>query len=305
MMHVWDDFVASSRNGTFIVQRRFMDYHADRFHDDSLMLYDNHDRLLALLPATGHDRCVSSHAGLTYGGWILGHSKPDAIQLLDAWKLMTDEFRSRGYDTLIYKPVPHIYHKYPSEEDLYVLFRSGAVQDAAYASSVIDLGAPLPFNAGARRHVKRARAHFLTVEQSTDFKSFWPILTERLGRRYGVKPVHTLAEIELLYGRFRSVIKLWLVRDGGGRILAGTVLFLCGRVVKAQYIASTQDGRDINAVDFMFDYIVKFYTDQGYRYLDLGHSCEDNGRFLNIGLITQKCGYGARTIVQSIYTLQL
>ena len=33
----WDDFVRDSRNGTFLFMRGYMDYHADRFADFSLM----------------------------------------------------------------------------------------------------------------------------------------------------------------------------------------------------------------------------------------------------------------------------
>ena len=35
----WNRFVAQSKNGTFLFDRRFMDYHADRFEDCSLMVY--------------------------------------------------------------------------------------------------------------------------------------------------------------------------------------------------------------------------------------------------------------------------
>jgi hypothetical protein len=47
----WNNFVAQSKNGTFLFDRRYMDYHADRFQDHSLMFYDDH-RLLAVMP--GH-----------------------------------------------------------------------------------------------------------------------------------------------------------------------------------------------------------------------------------------------------------
>ena len=36
---VWDTFVAQSKNGTFLFFRDYMDYHADRFRDHSLMIY--------------------------------------------------------------------------------------------------------------------------------------------------------------------------------------------------------------------------------------------------------------------------
>ena len=34
----WDSFVRLSKNGTFLFERGFMDYHSDRFDDCSLMI---------------------------------------------------------------------------------------------------------------------------------------------------------------------------------------------------------------------------------------------------------------------------
>ena len=33
----WDCFIANSRNGTFLFFRNYMDYHSDRFIDNSLL----------------------------------------------------------------------------------------------------------------------------------------------------------------------------------------------------------------------------------------------------------------------------
>ena len=47
---VWDRYVANARNATFLFFRDYMDYHADRFQDYSLLFYvGNH--LYAILPA--------------------------------------------------------------------------------------------------------------------------------------------------------------------------------------------------------------------------------------------------------------
>ena len=46
----WDQFVRESKNGTFLLERAFMDYHADRFTDCSLMVYEDH-LLIGLFPA--------------------------------------------------------------------------------------------------------------------------------------------------------------------------------------------------------------------------------------------------------------
>ena len=39
MADEWNQFVRASKNGTFLFDRRFMDYHSDRFSDHSLMCY--------------------------------------------------------------------------------------------------------------------------------------------------------------------------------------------------------------------------------------------------------------------------
>ena len=64
----WDEFVAKSKNGTFLFDRNYMDYHADRFADFSLMFYNDKHKLCALLPANIDDGTLYSHQGLTYGG---------------------------------------------------------------------------------------------------------------------------------------------------------------------------------------------------------------------------------------------
>ena len=66
----WNRFVVQSKNGTFLFDRRFMDYHADRFTDASLMVYRGQS-LYALLPANVKGNVLTSHGGLTYGGLVM------------------------------------------------------------------------------------------------------------------------------------------------------------------------------------------------------------------------------------------
>ena len=42
----WNQFVAESKNGTFLFDRHYMDYHSDRFQDYSLMFYRDGGYLL-------------------------------------------------------------------------------------------------------------------------------------------------------------------------------------------------------------------------------------------------------------------
>ena len=63
----WDSFISVSKNSTFLFKRDFMDYHSDKFKDNSLLIYKN-SKLVALFPLNIADGKVYSHQGLTYGG---------------------------------------------------------------------------------------------------------------------------------------------------------------------------------------------------------------------------------------------
>ncbi|MFW5535735.1 MAG: GNAT family N-acetyltransferase, partial [Prevotella sp.] len=47
---LWNSFVEHSRQGTFLFNRGYMDYHSDRFSDCSLM-FRRKGRICAVLPA--------------------------------------------------------------------------------------------------------------------------------------------------------------------------------------------------------------------------------------------------------------
>lgn len=305
MQLAWDAFVDTSRNATFMFRRGYMDYHSSRFVDASLVALDDRDRVVALLPACINGDTVSSHAGLTFGSWLVGPSKPDAATMLDIMNMAIEHYASIGVKRIIYRPIPHIYHKYPAEEDLYALFRVGASIESTLVSSVVDLRDPIPFNKGAKRHVKRGAALGLSVSESLDFAAFWQVLTARLHERYDAAPVHTLDEILLLHSRFPHQLRLFLVCGPNGELLGGTLLYICDTVIKSQYIAASPQGFEVNAIDFLFDNLLRRFSSEGYVYFDFGPSCEEGGRILNHGLLSQKVGYGGRAITYNTYKISI
>ena len=133
----WDQFVRESRNGTFLFQRPFMEYHKDRFEDASLLFLDEKGGVRGLLPANvrSDKGLVQSHGGLTYGGLVLS-ADTQATEVGEMMRLLTTHFLEKGCRVLQYKPTPYIYHDYPSDEDLYWLFRAGAqLESRALAKS--------------------------------------------------------------------------------------------------------------------------------------------------------------------------
>jgi hypothetical protein len=196
-----------------------------------------------------------------------------------------------------------IYHRCPAEEDRYALFVAGAALSRRDVLAVVDTRAPLPYQERRARAVAKARKASLSCAEDGDFAGFWEVLSANLRDRYGARPVHTLAEIELLHNRFPENIRLFTCR-GGGQLLGGVVVYESAMVAHVQYIGSTEEGRKGGALDLLCDELLaRCYA--GHRYFDFGISNEDGGRALNRGLIDQKEGFGARAGAHDHYTLDL
>ena len=97
----------------------------------------------------------------------------------------------------------------------------------------------------------------------------------RLAMRYGVAPVHSMAEITLLAERFPKNIRQFSVYCAG-EIVAGTTIYETPQVAHAQYIASTEKGREIGALDHLFNWLLdKCYQDKDF--FDFGICNENEG----------------------------
>ena len=302
----WDAFVAGAKNSTFLLMRGYMDYHSDRFTDCSLMIYKHKDEvsinatLVALLPATIHGDELRSHGGLTYGGLIM-NADMTAELCLDVFAAINSFLRNEcGVNRVVYKPTPWIYHTMPAEEDLYAIVKVCKAQILGReVSSTICLDNPLKFTKQRHRGVNKARRNGIRVEESNDIKAFWHILDNNLMAKYGVHPVHTIAELELLCSRFPDNIRLFMAYLGD-EALGGTLVFECGRVVHTQYISASPRGKELGALDLVFSWLInERYAEKPY--LDFGKSTEDKGSYLNSNLIHQKEGFGGRGVCYDIY----
>lgn len=294
----WNQFVAESKNGVFLFDRRYMDYHSDRFCDHSLMFYLD-GRLLAVLPAHQSGDTLCSHNGLTYGGLVMS-PRLTVVQTMHLFREMNEYLRSQGIRHVSYKAIPWIYHRLSAEEDLYALYHECHARIVArdFATNIY-LSAGLRWERVRRRGIVRARNAGVVVERSNHYEAFWQVLADNLMNKYGVKPVHSLQEIELLQERFPQNIQLYqAVREG--KVLGGVVLYISSQVVHAQYSSASPEGKKLGVIDLLYDQIFKDYRD--YPYFDFGRSTEHpDGSGLNENLVFQKEGYGGRGLCYDIY----
>lgn len=299
----WDDFVRASRNGTFLHQRGYMDYHSDRFDDCSLVASID-GKLCALLPACIEGDTLWSHRGLTYGGWIVPLKHFDVTVMMAVMDAAALWMKDNGIKRFVYKAIPHIYHRYPCEEDLYALFRHGASLTETNISTTIDLTCPLPLDRGNKSGANAARKAGIRVGESDDWEGYWQLLSSLLDERYDTRPVHSIEEITLLQGRFPNNIRLYTATLGS-ELLAGVVLYLSMPVAHCQYIGATPLGKESKALTLLFEHLINEYQRLGFRYFDFGISNEDHGRYLNEGLVRQKSRLGGRGIAYNIFEISL
>ena len=294
----WNRFVTASKNGTFLFDRQFMDYHADRFTDCSLMFYRD-NALYALLPANVKGDVLTSHGGLTYGGLVMS-SRCSAKGVQEVFAAMNTYLSGMGVRRVVYKAIPWIYHQLPAEEDLYALTSiSHATLIIRDISSAVIGDRPVKFSESRKSGLRKALRMGLTVRESEDFATFWQILNANLTAKYGVRPVHSVSELELLHGHFPQGIRLYMVYDGETP-LGGTLLFLTPQVLHTQYISATAEGKAHGAIDLLFNHLInEVYTD--YRYIDFGKSTVSDSADLNEQLIFQKEGFGARAVCYDTY----
>jgi hypothetical protein len=159
------------------------------------------------------------------------------------------------------------------------------------------------FQERRRRNIKKALRADVRICESDDWASYWDLLTNVLKERFGTKPVHSLDEIQLLRSRFPGNIRLFTA-SVEEELVGGVVIYETDRVAHAQYIAASDRGREIGALDLLFSFLLD-ETFAQKPYFDFGISNENDGRYLNAGLMEQKEGFGGRSVVHDYYQINL
>lgn len=299
---LWNTFVSKARNATFLFDRNYMDYHADRFDDNSFMFYHK-GKLKAVLPANVAGDTLYSHQGLTYGGLLLD-KKATVEDVLECFDSLNSWLRENGISKVVYKALPWIYQQYPSQEDLYALtWKCKAQLISRDISSSIVIDNKLKFAESRKSGIRKALSLNIEVGESNDVDGFWHVLEDNLGNRYNAKPVHTANEMKLLMSRFPNSIKLYVAKMNG-EIVGGALIYVTPQVVHTQYISASVEGKKHGVLDLLFDYIInKVYAN--CRYFDFGKSTEQGGAYLNEPLIFQKEGFGGRGVCYDWYQWEL
>ena len=304
---LWDEFIAETPMANFLHSRRYLSYHAERFQDISLLIRDEKGRLVGLFLAAVdlvNQKCVVSHPGITYGGML----RKDSLcgeQILEAFEVVRRYYAAQGFEKLRYKAVPYIYHQSPASDDLYALFRLGAVRYRCDLSCVIDLNNRPLASQRRQRGLNKALKQGIEVKEGTDLaKYLWVVLEDNLAQKHGIRPVHSVEEILYLHSLFPQNIK-FVFGLLNSEVIAGVVLFVSPLVVHAQYIASSIFGYKFSALDAVFEHCIEKAKAEKARYFSFGISTENEGQYLNQGLHQFKREFGGGGVIHEFYEIVL
>lgn len=296
----WNSFNSESKNGLFLFDRSYMNYHKDRFDDHSLMIFKN-EKLFAIFPANENDKIIYSHAGLTFGGLIMPFNLK-TTHCLSIFENIIEYYKSKGIREINYKAISYIFPRYPSQEDLYALFKNNAVLYRRDVSSVVELSKKIKFSESKRQSVSKCIKEGIEIIENENFSDYWNLLIKVLSK-FNTLPVHTLDEIHFLKNKFPGQIRLFEARLRG-ELLAGIVVYDYGNVVHTQYMANSENGRKSGALDFINFTLINDYFKE-HQYYSFGISTENEGKFLNEGLMQQKEMMGGRAITNDFYKIKI
>lgn len=298
----WDNLIDNSLNGTFILKRKYLEYHKDRFVEYSVVITKD-EEVVGVFPANvDENNTIVSYEGLTYGSLIVD-KKLKPLEILNCFKQLLIFYNKHGFKKIIYKSVPLFYYSKVSMFESYMLFLVNAKLNRMDISSVINLNNDIVFDQRKKRTIKKAERNNLKTIKNEFLETFWnEILSVNLKEKYQVKPVHSLKEIKYLHYNFPENIFFYGVLFEN-QMIAGSVIYINNKVAHAQYIAASELGKKLGALDFLFSELI-FNELKWVEYFSLGISNENKGKILNKGLFNWKFGFGSETFQNNFYSIE-
>lgn len=298
----WERLIKKALNSTFLHSRNFMDYHGERFVDGSLMAYVK-DQLVAVLPANIDQQQVYSHQGLTYGGFLVDRELTTIMMLRIVAEFLR-YYKEKGFHTFILKSPPCFYGGPGQEVIEYALFVLGAEivrTDLTYAVELPVDGEH--FSKRRKRGIKGGELHGVEIKKTDRFDRFWQeVLVPNLRERHHTTPVHKVEEITYLCRTNPGAIHQYeaCFQD---QVVAGITVFETEKVAHTQYIASTVKGREVHALDVLVNRLMT--VEFGHKsYFNFGIVNENEGTFINKGLMEWKESFGAKPYVHKFYRVE-
>ncbi|MCO6472718.1 MAG: GNAT family N-acetyltransferase [Melioribacteraceae bacterium] len=306
----WDNFVLSSNNGTMFHLQKFFDYHqTGKFQFNHLMFVEN-DKLVAVLPGSLKDRIFESPIGASYGSIVIGDYKFKYV--MEIISTLLDYGKANNYKEIILTAAPMIYETYQNQNLEFALLWQGFSYELHYISSAIKLDKERDiiqrFQPTVRRNIRKTiKNPDIRVEVNDRYDQFYPILLENKAR-HNVKPTHSYDDLLKLKQLLPNNLMLFMVylKD---RPIGGSLMFYPNKnVALCFYNMLLYDYADYKPIHRVMYEVVKYCTDAGFAYVDIGVSQDtkaENPMTPSMSLIDFKEKFDAKTIMRNTLHIKL
>ncbi|MBK6364899.1 MAG: hypothetical protein IPN49_03180 [Saprospiraceae bacterium] len=291
----WEDLVKKCKNPAFVLTRRFLQYHENKFDDYSLVVY-NDNFLIAALPACRQENVWYAHPGLPFADLIMA-DRYKWTMTKDIVSKIISFLKEAGFTEMIVKIMPQMYKKLPGDEWLYYLRNYGARLFEQKLTTAI----PLIEYENIRKDVinisKQNKRNFIIKEAGDQLTDLYELMKKNMAEKYNSLPTHTLADLLKLQKLFPEKINC-IAGFEGEELKGGIILFIYESVVKVQYIFSSQQF----LADVLLLKTVELYR-SGYTFIDLGTSNSLPNNEINYGVLQFKAKNGGKAFIVESYEL--
>jgi hypothetical protein len=312
-----DEFILHTlSNGEFINTTNYLAYHPqDRFIDDSIVINDVHTKKIKtvfMAAARPNDKeTIISHPGTTFAGPIFMINQ--SIREIDVLLQHILSYYKNRYKTIILKTQPTIYTTQPSEEIAYLLLKHGFKAGFNAISNVIDLAkrsteADLmaTYNTSRRASVRsfQRKYKFKIVKDKKVSEQIWTHLIKNLQYKYNVSSTHSLSEINELIDKFpESILPYSIYLES--KYAAFALIYRFKNIMHSQYLDVNYELVSRRPNIYLIHKILQLAVNEKSKYFSFGSSTEDNGNFINEGLMDFKNSFGGGRILMPVFTKYL
>lgn len=295
----WKAFLRDSNNATLFHDLDFLAYHAPGKYDYRHLVALRRTHLEAVIPgALSADGIFVSTAGASIGGPAVKKSlsAETCLSLVEALQLYCKSTGWRGIEITL---PPSVYNDEPDQTIEFALHRSGFELSNRSMPLLIPLDCDNAdhyqrlFHQRQRSYVRACRQKGVVVTETgiDGLKEFLQLLEETYGRLEAL-PTHTPGEIENLFYRMPTHIRIWSAKLEKTTI-ASVLLFILNRnICNTFYICDRASHRQFHGLTVLFAETLDVLAQRGFRYLDLGPSASSD--HFNRGVINFKESLGAK-----------
>lgn len=306
----WDRFVLESNNGTMFHMQKFFDYHAPEKFTFNHLIFLEKNEITALLPGAMTGTKFESPIGASYGSIVTKDVKfKKAMEIVST---LLQYAGDNGIDELELTAPPVVYENHPNQNLDFAMLWQGFSYELHYISSAIKLDHDTDiisrFSPTIRRNIRKSlKNKDIRVEINERYDEFYPILLDNKSR-HNVKPTHSLEDLLKLKKLLPDNLKLFMVYWKDTPI-GGSLMFFVNRTCSlCFYNMLLYDYEYLKPIQRLMYEVVKYSTDAGYSYLDIGVSQDtsaENPMTPSMGLIDFKEKFDAKTVMRNTLHIKL